>query len=131
MAWRNATATRQTLGDALVALLNSGTLKIRTGAQETNVGDADSGTLLATLTFGATAFGSTNSSGVATANTITSDTDAAASGTAGHGRFYSTAPAIVGDATCGQGTGDISFDNSIIVVGGTVACSSMTMTIPI
>lgn len=131
MAYRRATATRQTVGDAEKALFNSGTFQIRTGAQPTNVNDAASGTLLGTLTFGATAFGATNSSGVATANSITSDTSADNSGTVGHARFLSSGAAIVADCTCATGSGDISFDNGTIVAGGTIACSSMTLTTPI
>lgn len=130
MALRLATATRNAACDAAVDLLNNGTIEIRTGAQPTNVGDADSGTLLGTLTFGATAFGSA-STGVATANSITSDTSAEYSGTAAHARIKTSAPAIHSDCTCGQGTGDIDFDNNVIVAGGTIAISSMTWTQPI
>lgn len=128
MAYRQANATRQSANNARTALLNTGTIQIRTGAAPTNPDDAAQGTLLGTLTFGATAFGATNTSGVATANAITSDTSADASGTAAHARLLTSAAAIQGDCTCGQGSGDISFDNSVIVAGGTIAMSSMTMT---
>ena len=130
MAYRRATATRQAVGDAEKALFNSGTIQVRTGSQPATPDTAASGTLLGTLTFSATAFGSTNSSGVATANSITSDTSADASGTAGHARLLNSSAAIVGDVTCGQGSGDISFDNSVIVAGGVIAISSMTLTTP-
>jgi hypothetical protein len=40
--------------------------RVRTGSQPTNVGDSEAGTLLGTLTFSSTAFGS-SSSGTATA----------------------------------------------------------------
>jgi hypothetical protein len=131
MAHRNSTLARNSMADAFAPLLNSGKIRIRTGVQETNVGDADGGTLLATLTFGATAFGA-SATGVATANSIASDTSAAASGTAGHARLYkSDNTTIVSDATCGQGSGDFNFDNSAIVAGGTVAISSLTFTVPI
>lgn len=130
MAYRRATATRQAVGDAERVLFNSGTIQIRTGGQPATPDTAASGTLLGTLTFGATAFGATNTSGVATANAITSDTSADASGTAGYARLLNSSAAIVGDCTCGQGTGDISFDNAVIVAGGTIAISSMTLTTP-
>lgn len=131
MAYRKATATRQAANNARHALLNSGSAQIRTGAQPTAADDTAQGTLLGTCTFGATAFGTTNTSGVAIANAITSDTSADNSGTAGHARLLTSASAIQGDCTCGQGSGDISFDNAVIVAGGTIAISSMTMTEPV
>lgn len=133
MAFRKATATRNAAADAMTALLNvggAGSFQIRTGAQPTNVADAASGTLLGTLTFSATSFGAA-STGVATANSITSDTSADASGTAGYSRILTNAAAIWGDCTCGMGSGDINFDNNVIVAGGTIAVSSMTLTEPI
>src|SRR5688500_2769780 len=115
MAFRKATATRNAGADAEVDLIDvggAGTIQIRTGAQPTNVADAAQGTLLGTLTFSATAFGSA-SAGVCTANGITSDTSADNSGTAGHARLLTGGAAIWGDATCGQGSGDFNFDNSV------------------
>jgi hypothetical protein len=128
--YRRATATRQAVGDAEAAFYNGGTIQIRTGAQPATPDTAAAGTLLGTLTFNATAFGSTNSSGVATANAITSDTSADNSGTAAHARLLNSSAAIRSDCSCGQGTGDISFDNSVIVAGGVIAISSMTLTTP-
>lgn len=130
MALRLATATRNLGIDAIGDALNGGTIQIRTGAVPTNVGDAAQGTLLGTLTFNATAFGAP-ATGVVTANTITSDTSADNSGTAGHARLLTSGAAIHSDATCGQGSGDFNFDNNVIVAGGTIAVSSLTMTQPI
>lgn len=130
MAYRRATATRNSVIDTEGDLLNSGTIQIRTGSIPTNVDDAAGGTLLGTLTFSATAFGAP-STGVVTAASITSDTNADASGTAGHARLLTSAPAIHSDATCGQGSGDFNFDNNVIVAGGTIAVSSLTLTAPI
>lgn len=135
MAMRLANPVRQLAGDAIVDSLDAGagagTIGVRTGTQPTNVGDADTGTLLGTLTHSDPAFGATNSSGVATASAITSDTNADNSGTAGHARFKDSTPAICFDCTCGQGSGDINFDNNVIVAGGTIAISAMTTTVPI
>jgi hypothetical protein len=130
MALRLATATRNAGIDAVGDLLNAGTIQIRTGAQPTNVDDAATGTLLGTLTFSATAFGAP-ATGVVTAGTITSDTSADNSGTAGHARLLTSGAAIHSDATCGQGSGDFNFDNAVIVAGGTIAISALTMTQPI
>lgn len=130
MTYRRATATRDAVANTEGDLLNSGTIQIRTGAQPTNVGDAASGTLLGTLTFSATAFGAP-STGVVTAASITSDTNADASGTAGHARLLDSGTAIHSDASCGLGSGDFNFDNNVIVIGGTIAISSLTLTAPI
>lgn len=130
MAYRLATATRNAAADAVVDLLDSGTIQIRTGVQPTNVGDAAQGTLLGTLTFGATAFGAA-ATGTATANAIASDSSADNSGTAGHARILTSGAAIHSDCTCGQGSGDIDFNNNVVVAGGVIAISSLTITVPI
>ena len=134
MAFRLSTDTRNKACDAIVddidAGSGAGTIAIRTGTQPTNVGDADTGTLLGTLTFSDPAFGS-SSTGTATASAITSDTNADASGTAGHFRIKDSDANIVADGTCGQGSGDLSFDNATIVSGGTIAINSFTVTVPI
>jgi hypothetical protein len=134
MAYRLSTAARNAACDGIVDGIDAGagpgTIAIRTGAQPTNVGDADTGTLLGTCTFSDPAFGAA-ASGVATASAITSDTSADASGTAGHFRIKDSTPAIHSDGTCGQGSGDLSFDNSVIVSGGVIAISSMTVTVSI
>lgn len=134
MAFRLSTDTRNKACDAIVddidAGSGAGTIAIRTSTQPTNVGDADNGTLLGTLTFSDPAFGS-SSSGTATASSITSDTNADNSGTAGHFRIKDSDGNIVADGTCGLGSGDLSFDNNVIVAGGTIAISSFTVTVPI
>lgn len=131
-------AARNAAADGVVDLLDggtgAGTCAIRTGTPPTNPSDVSSGTLLATLTFNATAFGAA-SAGVATANAITSDTNADASGDAGYFRAF---PGAAADTACTfQGTAgeaadtpDMTFDNKTIVANGTVAISSMTYTQP-
>ena len=134
MAFRLSTDTRNKACDAIVDDIDAGaaagTIAIRTGSQPTNVGDSDTGTLLGTLTFSDPAFGS-SSSGTATASSITSDTNADNSGTAGHFRIKDSDGNIVADGTCGQGSGDLSFDNNVIVAGGTIAISSFSVSVPI
>lgn len=132
MALRLSTAARNAAADAIVDLLDPsgpGTIRVRTGSQPTNVGDADTGTLLGTLTFSATAFGS-SSTGTATANSITSDSSADASGTAAHFRVYANS-GIIMDGDAAQGSGTLNFDNATIVAGGVIAISSFTLTVPI
>lgn len=127
MSYRRATATRNSVVDAEGDLLNGGSIQFRTGAQPVNVDDAAAGTLLGNVTYSATAFGAP-ASGSVTAAAIASDTSADASGTAGHARQLTSAAAIHSDATCGQGSGDFNFDNAVIVAGGTIAVSSLTLT---
>ena len=126
--------------DGIVDLFDGGTppatMAIRTGSPETNVSDASGGTLLGTVTFSNPAFGSA-STGVATANAITSDSNADNSGVAGHFRAYQGAAGdtaalcqgTAGDA--GDAPVDMQFDNKTIVAGGVIAISSMTVTVPI
>ncbi len=87
------------------------------------------GTLLSTLTPSAT-FG-TVSGGVLTANAITNDSSAAASGTPG---YYRIIDGTTDDGThtqlqgsCGVGSGDINF-SSTIASGGTVSITSLVYT---
>jgi hypothetical protein len=130
------TAARNAACDAIVDLIDAGagagTLTIRTGAPPTNVSDADSGTLLATLTFSDPAFGA-SASGTATASAITSDTNADASGDAGHFRVKDSNGNTIFQGTAGEAadTPDLTFDEKSIVAGGTVACSSFTVSVPI
>lgn len=134
--YRIADSVRSLAANAIVGNIDSGTvagvLEVRTSTQPTNVGDADNGTLLGTLTFSKPAFGLA-SAGVATAAAITSDSSADASGTATHFRVknrYNSVLNIHSDGTCGLGSGDLNFDNNVIVAGGVIAITSATVTVP-
>lgn len=127
-------AARNAMCDALVDLVDggsgAGTIQIRTGAAPTNVADANSGTLLATLTFSDPAFGAA-SSGVATASAITSDSSIDATGTAGHFRIFDSAGTCIAQGSCGTSGADINFDSVSFVAGGVCAISSLTVTQPV
>lgn len=134
------TTMRDAACNGIVDAIDGGTppgrLEHRTGAQEANVSDVSTGTLLGTNLFSNPAFGA-SSTGVAQASTITSDTNADASGTAGHFRIYTGAGADTA-ALCQGNSGtagtDLVFDNATIVAGGTIAISSgasFTVTVPI
>lgn len=118
--------------DAVAALLNSGFIKIYTGAQPAVDGSV-TGTLLATLTFGATAFGASTASGsgaTATANTITSGT-AGNTGTAGYFALVkSDNTTVVGTGSVGTSGADLNFNTLSIVSGANVSCSAFTITMP-
>lgn len=131
MATRISTSARNAAASAVGALLNGGTVEIRTGSQPATPGTAATGTLLGTLTLSATAFGAA-STGTITANTITGDTSADASGTAGwfRGIDSSSTAVIDGSITASGGGGDMTLDSTSIVAGGTISMTSWTLTMP-
>ncbi len=126
-------SARNAAVDAVAALIDGGSsnanIYIRTGAAPTNTTDADSGTLLATLPMSDPAFGAA-SGGTATANAITSDTNIAATGTAGHFRAKDSDGNTVFQGSCGTSGADINFDSVSFIAGGTCAISSLTLTQP-
>ncbi len=131
------TTMRNAACDGIVDAIDGGTppgrLEHRTGAQETNVSDASTGTLLGTNLFSNPAFGAA-STGVATASAITNDSSADASGTAGHFRIYTGAggdTAALCQGNTSTSGADLNFDNNVIVAGGVIAISSFTVTVPI
>ncbi len=129
-----STAARNGACDAIVDLVDggagAGTIEIRTGAPPATPATADSGTLLATLTCSDPAFGAA-AAGVATASAITSDTNADATGDAGHYRIKDSDSNVIWQGTAGEAadTPDMTFDNKSIVAGGTVAISAFTLTV--
>jgi hypothetical protein len=136
MALSLATSARNAAADGVVDLLDAGsgpgTIQIRTGAKPATPNTAASGTLLGTLTFSDPAFGAA-SNGVATANAITSDNVADASGTAGYFRALDSNGAAVFDGTIGlTGSGaDLIMNDVAIVAGGIIAISALTYTQPV
>lgn len=115
--------------DALATLMNTGYIKIYNGTQPAGADTAVSTqTLGATLRFSSTAFGS-SSAGVATANTITSDTDAAATITATWFRILKSdnSTVLMDGSVCTSGC-DINLATVSIVQHATVAISAFTLT---
>jgi hypothetical protein len=109
--------------------MNSGYIKLYSTPQPT---DADTAigaqVLLATLRFGATAFGAA-SGGVATANAITPDTNAAATGTVAFVRILKSDNSTkVLDGSAGTSGCDFNFATTSIVAAATVSLTSMTYT---
>lgn len=125
-----STTARNAACDAVTALIGaSGTLKIYDGSQPAGPGTAvSSQTLLATLTFGATPFGA-SSSGTATANAITSETNAVA-GTAAWFRIATSGGTAHIDGSVGTSGADINFNSVTFTTGATIAVSSLTLTMP-
>jgi hypothetical protein len=113
--------------DALAALLNSGYLRIYSGTQPATADTALSGnTLLAELRFGSTAFGSA-SGGLLTANAITADSSADATGTASFFRaLKSDGTTVIMDGTVGTSSANMIIATTSISSAQTVSCSSFT-----
>jgi hypothetical protein len=130
-----AAAFRQAAINAGAVLANTGYLRIFS----TDSADPDSspsGTLLAELRFGSTAFQSATDDGTnasAVANALTQDSSADASGTAAHWRAYKsdgTTMIAKGTVSGTGGGGELQLNNTAIVAGGIVSVSSFTWRAP-
>lgn len=133
MALQLSTAARSALidGTGLNAYIGNGAkLRIYTASRPADPATAiTSQTLLAELTCG-TPFG-TNSSGVLTAGSITSDSSADNSGTAAWFRLLkSDGTTVVMDGDCGTSGSDLNLSTTTIVATGTVSVSSFVLTAP-
>lgn len=115
-----------------------GIIQIRSGAQPADPDTAATGTLLATLPLSDPAFGAAadaNPGGRATANAITSDASADATGTAGYFRASASNDNAAPlddhiDGEVGTAGADMNLNTTSIVSGATVSVSSWTVTMP-
>lgn len=116
--------------DALGALLNNGYLRVYSGSQPATADTAiGAQVLLAELRFSATAFPAA-SAGVLTANAITADSSADASGTAAWYRaLKSDGTTVVMDGTVGTASANMIIATTTITAAQTVSCSSFTHTV--
>lgn len=121
----NAAATAE--ATAFAALLNGGTLEIRSGSQPASVDSADSGTLLAVATFSNPAASSVTN-GVVTFGSITADSSADASGTAAHFRAKTSGGSAVWDGSVGTSGATLNLNSTAISSGAEVAVTSLTYT---
>lgn len=131
MALKLSETVRNARLDSLeTAIGTSAVLKIRTGAAPTNISDADSGTVLATITLPSDWLAAASSGSKSKSGTW-SDASADASGTAAHFRIYAsdgTTQHIQGTVTATGGGGDMELDNTSINSGQTVTISTFTLT---
>lgn len=128
-ALQYAVATRNLRLDQTWDQLNGGTIKVYSGTPPATADTALSGnTLLATMTFGSPAF-SAASAGVKTANAITQDSDAPATGTAAFFRAVTSGAATVAQGTCGAtGSGEaMILPTTTINQHDQVPCSSFVV----
>lgn len=115
--------------DAIGNALDLGYIRIYSGAQPANADTAASGTLLAELRFGADAFPAA-ASGLLTANAITADASANATGTAGWARILaSNGTTTYFDGSVATSGANVNISSTSIVAGAAVSCSSLTLQI--
>lgn len=116
--------------DAIGGALNNGYIRIYSGSQPTNADTAlGAQVLLAELRFGADAFPA-GSAGVLTANAITADSAANATGTAAFARILaSDGTTVYFDGTVGTSAANVVISTTSIVADAEVTCSSLTLTI--
>lgn len=126
MAVTHSTAARNAATDAVTALLG-GTAKLVFRISPSSV--ASPGTAVATLSMSATAFGAA-SSGTATANAITSDTNATGNASpVAFATLQTGAGTVVIHCAVAASGSDINMTNGLTVnAGDTVSCSSLTYT---
>ena len=131
MTVKFSVAVRNARLDALeTAIGTSAVLKIRSGSAPTNITDADSGTVLATLSLPSdwmanAASGSKSKSGT------WQDTSADNTGTAAHFRVYAsdgTTQHMQGSITATGGGGDMTVDNTSFATGQSFTVTAFTLT---
>jgi hypothetical protein len=136
---RISTGLRNALANAITAFLdgssgspNNAYIEIYTGSMPANPQTAISTqTKLGTLLFAVPSFGSP-STGVITANVISRDDSADATGTAAWARVIRGDGSVAFDAdvTATGGGGTIEFNTVSFVSGGPIEISSFTLTVP-
>jgi len=129
---RTASLRRNEMLDAIRDNFNSGIIRIYDGTRPADANTALSGNnVLAELTMNATAFPAA-SGGVLTANAITSDASANATGTATFARiFESDGTTAIADISVGTSGTEMIINTVSIVAAAVVSCSAFTITNPV
>ena len=132
MALKFSAALRNSRADAISgAIGNGGILRIYDGTRPANVATAvTTQVVLAELT-GGSPFAPAASGGVLTANAITQDTSANATGVASWFRIFQsngTTPHVDGDVTATGGGGDLTLNTVSLAAGGPVQVTSAVFT---
>lgn len=122
-------AVRNARLDAIeTAIGASAIMKIRTGAAPADCATADSGTVLATLNLPSDWMAGASSGSKAKSGTW-QDASADAAGTAAHFRIYASDGTTCHlQGTVGQGSGDLSLDNTNIAAGQSITINTFTLT---
>ena len=112
------------------AIGTSAVLKIRTGAAPSGIADADSGTVLATLSLPSDWMAAASGGTKAKSGTW-EDTSADATGTAAHFRIYAsngTTQHMQGTVTATGGGGDMTVDNTSFAAGQAFTITGFALT---
>jgi hypothetical protein len=121
MAIKLSVTVRNARLDAIETVIGaSAVLKIRTLAPPTNITDADTGTVLATLNLPADWMNAASGGSMTKSASAWQDAAADAAGTAGHFRIYAsngTTQHVQGTVTATGGGGDLELDNVVLAVG--------------
>lgn len=131
MAVKLSVTVRNARLDAIeTAIGTSAVLKIRTGAPPTNIADADSGSVLATLNLPSDWMAAASSGSKALTGTW-QDTSADGTGDAAHFRVYAsngTTQHMQGTVTISGGGGDMEVDNDSFVTGQSFTVTAFDLT---
>lgn len=125
-----STSLRNARLDVIETIIGtSAVLKIRSGAAPANVGTADSGTVLSTVSLPSDWLAAA-SSGAKSLSGSWSDSSADATGTAGHFRLYQsdgTTCHMQGTITTTGGGGDMEVNNTSFATGQAFTVTSFTL----
>lgn len=135
MAYIRWTATQNAVANAEFDLLNGGTIDFMTGSIPAANGSI-TGTLVGTVTLGATAFGAATT-GSKTANAIGSDTSADANGTVSYAVFRKSDASVhsICSVTATGGGGELTMDvdgspSVVVTAGQTITVTGLTANAP-
>lgn len=130
MALQLSTTVRNAILDVIESTIGvSAVLKIRSGAVPANVGTADAGTVLASLTLPSDWLAAASGASKALAGSWT-DASADATGTAAHWRIYAsdgTTAHMQGTVTATGGGGDLTLDSVSITATQAVTITAFSI----
>lgn len=129
---RVAVARRNEALNAWIDNLNSGKFRVYSGTRPTDADTALSGnTLLAELVLNST-FSPNASGGVLTANAVTADSSADATGTASFIRvFESDGTTVFADLSVGTSGAEVNFATLSFVAGASISVASLSISFPV
>lgn len=129
MALSLTTAVKNARLDAITSQVgNAAKINVYAGTVPANADAALGGATLLGELVGGSPFAPAASGGVLTANAITQDTAANATGTATFFRVLTSGDVVKAQGTCGTSGADMILNTTSIVTGGPITCSSLTIT---